>query len=156
MPALWLLPSYSPEMNPIEQAFSKVKKLSSGRRERSKHSSRPPQGRLERSARRTPGATSRPAATRHLRTTLYENRSNSQSFHYTNYTNAARSRPHTLTHNHEQDVLYSLCLCGFLPCDHVQRRSTRNKPSRIPLNGVSRVRIPPPPHLSTLRPAAPC
>ena len=24
---LWLLPSYSPEMNPIEQAFSKVKNL---------------------------------------------------------------------------------------------------------------------------------
>jgi transposase len=24
---LWLLPSYSPEMNPIEEAFSKVKAL---------------------------------------------------------------------------------------------------------------------------------
>jgi transposase len=27
MPALWLLPSYSPDLNPIEEAFSKVKNL---------------------------------------------------------------------------------------------------------------------------------
>jgi transposase len=31
---LWLLPSYSPEMNPIEEAFCKVKNLTSGRRRR--------------------------------------------------------------------------------------------------------------------------
>ncbi len=27
MPTLWLLPSYSPDFNPIEEAFSKVKGL---------------------------------------------------------------------------------------------------------------------------------
>jgi DDE superfamily endonuclease len=27
LPELWLLPSYSPDMNPIEEAFSKVKEL---------------------------------------------------------------------------------------------------------------------------------
>src|SRR5215208_4089191 len=51
-------------------------------------------------------------------------------------------------HNREQDIPHSLCLCGFLPSDRAQRCAARNKRSGIPLNGVSRVRIPPPP-LST-------
>src|SRR5687768_7337271 len=42
----------------------------------------------------------------------------------------------------------ALYLCGFLPCAYVQRRTVRNKRSVIPLNGVSRVRIPPPPLFS--------
>jgi hypothetical protein len=64
---------------------------------------------------------------------------------YTNhYTNAARSRPQAVTHNRVQDILHSLCLCGFLPAERVQRHSARNKPSGIPLNGVSRIRIPSP------------
>jgi len=74
--------------------------------------------------------------------------------HYTNhYTNAARSRPQASTHNREQGILHSLCLCGFRPSGRAQQRAARNKWCGIPLNGESRVRIPPPPPLST--PAAP-
>ena len=85
-----------------------------------------------------------------------------QHTNYTNrYTNAARSRPQAVTHNREQDIQHSLCLCGFLPSDNEQRRTTRSKRSGIPLNGVSRVRIPPPPlarrfaPCGTLRPFGP-
>ena len=65
---------------------------------------------------------------------------------YTNlYTNAARSRPRAITYNCEHDIQHSRYLSGFLPSDCVRRRTTRNKLCGIPLNGVSRVRIPPPP-----------
>ena len=76
---LWLLPSYSPDLNPIEGAFSKVKNLISGRRRpgRLRRCLRSPLGRLRRSARRTPEASSRIAATTRLGTTHYENCSRS-------------------------------------------------------------------------------
>jgi transposase len=61
---LWLLPSYSPDMNPIEEAFSKVKGCSGRRRRgRSRHSLRPPQRRWARSAPTMLAATSSIVAT---------------------------------------------------------------------------------------------
>jgi transposase len=74
---LWLLPSYSPEMNPIEEAFSKVKNLIRKAKARTLQAlfAVSPLGRWRRSASKTPVASSRTAATRHLRTTHYEKRS---------------------------------------------------------------------------------
>jgi transposase len=78
---LWLLPSYSPDMNPIEEAFSKAKNLTSGRRRRgrSKRYLRSPLTRSKRSASRTHVASSRPQVTRRLGATHYENRSRCSS-----------------------------------------------------------------------------
>jgi transposase len=73
----WLLPSYSPDMNPIEEAFSKVKELLSGRRrrERCRRYSRPRREHSVRSAPTMPTATSSIVATSRHRTTHYDNRS---------------------------------------------------------------------------------
>ena len=79
---LWLLPSYSPEMNPIEEAFSKVKNLIRKAKARTLQAlfAVSPLGRWRRSASKTPVASSRTAATRHLRTTHYEKRSSEPLF----------------------------------------------------------------------------
>jgi transposase len=72
---LWLLPSYSPEFNPIEEAFSKVKNLLRKAKARTlqAHSLKSVRRRSERSARRTLGDCLRTAATREPRTTHYDN-----------------------------------------------------------------------------------
>ncbi len=72
---LWLLPSYSPDLNPIEEAFSKVKTLLSGGRGRGpcKRCSSPRRRRSVRSAPTTPAATSSIAATGSRRTAHYDN-----------------------------------------------------------------------------------
>jgi len=74
---LWLLPSYSPDMNPIEEAFSKAKNLIRKAKARTLEAlfAVTALERSKRSARRTPVATSRTAATRHLGATHYEKRS---------------------------------------------------------------------------------
>ena len=74
---LWLLPSYSPDLNPIEEAFSKVKNLIRKAKAlgRWKRYLRSPLGRWRRSARRTPVVSSMTAATARLGTTHYESRS---------------------------------------------------------------------------------
>jgi transposase len=62
---LWLLPSYSPDMNPIEEAFSKVKELLLGRRRpgRLRRSSKPRHRRSTQSAPMMLAATSSIVAT---------------------------------------------------------------------------------------------
>ena len=72
-----LLPPYSPDLDPIEEAFSKVKGLlrKAKARGRLRRSSRPPTGRSRRSERRTPAASSGTAATRNPRPFRCENRS---------------------------------------------------------------------------------
>jgi transposase len=62
---LWLLPSYSPDMNPIEEAFSKVKGLLRKAKARSLDAlySKPRQERSVRSAQATLAATSSIAVT---------------------------------------------------------------------------------------------
>jgi hypothetical protein len=74
---LWLLPSYSPDMNPIEEAFSKAKNLIRKAKARTLEALFAVTARaLEAvTAKRTPVASSRPAATGHLGATHYENRS---------------------------------------------------------------------------------
>ena len=76
---LWLLPPYSPDFNPIEQAFSKVKNLLSKAKARTLQAlleATAPKTAEARSARRMPEATSSTAGTvSHPRSTLYGNRS---------------------------------------------------------------------------------
>ena len=72
-----LLPPYSPDFNPIEEAFSKVKGLFCGgrRRGREGRSSKPHTGRCLGSRSRTPVASSATACTGRHRRFRYQNRS---------------------------------------------------------------------------------
>ncbi len=74
---LWLLPSYSPNLNPIEEAFSKEKGLlRKAKARRLRRSLRPRHRRLVQSAPMMLGATSNIVARRCHRTTHYDNCSN--------------------------------------------------------------------------------
>jgi transposase len=71
---LWLLPSYSPDFNPIKEAFSKVKNLIRKAKARTLEALfAATAGPFVRSARRTPVGSLRPVATTHPRTTHYDN-----------------------------------------------------------------------------------
>ena len=72
---LWFVPAYSPDLNPIEQAFSKIKGALRRRRKRaaSRRSSKPRGRRCAQSPRRTLAVSSRTVATSNRRSTLYEN-----------------------------------------------------------------------------------
>ena len=74
---LWLLPSYSPDLNPIEEAFSKVKGLlrKAKARTRYRRSSKPRHKRSTQSAPMMLWGTSSIVATRCHRTTHYDYRS---------------------------------------------------------------------------------
>jgi hypothetical protein len=67
-----------------------------------------------------------------------------QQYYTNNYTNVARSYPHTSTRNHAQDIAYSLYLCEFLSPPRHNGKHPRASVAEYLSNGVSRVRIPPP------------
>ena len=78
---LWLLPSYSPDMNPIEEAFSKVKNLIRKAKARTLEALFAATAEaLERSARRTPVRSSKTAATAYFGDIHYENCSSSHVY----------------------------------------------------------------------------
>ena len=74
---LWLLPPYSPDFNPIEEAFSKVKALLRRAQARVLEAlfEATEAALMAVTARRTPAATSSTAGTRRHGRTRYENRS---------------------------------------------------------------------------------